>query len=38
MIPSVTASEAGRAQIENRLFKRIVELYPRDMLSVFAPE
>ena len=38
MIPSVTASEAGKAQNENRLFKRTAELYPIDMLSVFAPE
>ena len=37
MIPLVTASEAGRAQIENRLPKRVVELQPRDMLSVCDP-
>ena len=33
MISLVTASEAERAQIENREPKRVFELYPRDMLS-----
>jgi len=36
-MPLVTASEAGRAQVENLLHTRVTELYPFDGLSVTLP-